>query len=318
MPTMKRKTKAILALTAASSASCIVALVARESAEIENNDKVRHKQETNDKDASSSSSSVAIVSTLPSKKKKNMMQQNNNRYSAQDVQPSHYHSNNKTNGQQRRLLRKNNSSDSNRRHRRRRTGERKKKTKETTTRNNNQSSERNLQQYKPPPVLRQAPGCGPSPGTHHSPYLGCYADKPTDRAFPYELYSQYSSNSYKRLGNSVLTCEVECTKLGYRYFGREYKGQCFCGNEIQRIVRYGVDNGCNCCGENVGGNLMCVWEVRLFAEFCFLCICFFSNHNIRYLLLSCALPTYVSTTNRMPIIQIHRLPHQLSRPSYHP
>ena len=303
MPTMKRKTKAILALTAASSASCIVvASVARESAEIENNDKIRHNEETNDKD-SSSSSSIAIVSTLPSKKKKkNMMQQNNNRYSAQDVPPSYYH----------------NSSDINRRHRRRRAGEtKKKKKKKTTPRNINQSSERKLQ-YKPPPVSRQAPGCGPSPGTHHSPYLGCYADKPTDRAFPYELYSQYSSNSYKRLGNSVLTCEVECTKLGYRYFGREYKGQCFCGNEIQRIVRYGVDNGCNCCGENVGGNLMCVWEVRLFAEFCFLCICFFSNHNIRYLLLSCALPTYVSTTNRMPIIQIHRLPHQLSRPSYHP
>jgi hypothetical protein len=103
-----------------------------------------------------------------------------------------------------------------------------------------------------------APGCGPTPGTHHSPYLGCYSDKKDDRAFPYELYGGMPS----RFEHGALDCERECTKRGFRYFGREYIGQCFCGNAIDDITRHGMDDGCDCCGTNVGEGKMCVWEVR--------------------------------------------------------
>ncbi|KAL7531376.1 hypothetical protein ACHAXR_004004 [Thalassiosira sp. AJA248-18] len=105
-----------------------------------------------------------------------------------------------------------------------------------------------------------APGCGPTPGTHHSPYLGCYADKINDRAFPFELHESMSRS--KRIGHGALDCERECSSRGYRYFGREYKGQCFCGNVmLEDIVRHGEESGCDCCGSHVGsGNKMCVWE----------------------------------------------------------
>ena len=106
-----------------------------------------------------------------------------------------------------------------------------------------------------------APGCGPTSGTHHSPYIGCYTEKISDRAFPYQLYA---NSPTKNKGHGALDCERECSSKGYRYIGRQFKGQCFCGNELDDIVRYGTDSGCNCCGYNVGANKMCVWEVRSF------------------------------------------------------
>ncbi|KAL7546789.1 hypothetical protein ACHAWF_010121 [Thalassiosira exigua] len=104
-----------------------------------------------------------------------------------------------------------------------------------------------------------APGCGPSPGTFHSPYLGCYVDKVGDRALPFELFAGMSRN--KRLGHGALDCERHCSQRGYRYFAREYRGQCFCGNnDLGRITRHGATSGCNCCGGNVGPGKMCLWE----------------------------------------------------------
>lgn len=103
-----------------------------------------------------------------------------------------------------------------------------------------------------------APGCGPSPGTHHSPYLGCYTDRSKSRAFPFELHENQSR--IRRLGHGALDCERECSNRGYRFFGREFRGQCFCGDELESIVRYGVGDGCDCCGGDVGAGRMCVWE----------------------------------------------------------
>ena len=96
-----------------------------------------------------------------------------------------------------------------------------------------------------------APGCGQSTGTYHSIYLGCYDDRQDDRAFPFQVPS---------IGHSSLDCERECTNRSYRYFGRQFKGQCFCGSNYSQIVRHGAESGCNCCGENVGGGRQCVWE----------------------------------------------------------
>jgi len=110
-----------------------------------------------------------------------------------------------------------------------------------------------------PSSSNHAPGCGPTAGTHHSPYLGCFDDKASDRAFSFELYEGQSRD--KRLGHGVLECEKECTNRGYQFFGREYLGQCFCGNNLSKITRHGRETGCNCCGRNVGpGMLCCLWE----------------------------------------------------------
>ena len=141
-------------------------------------------------------------------------------------------------------------------------------------------------------AAQHAPGCGPSPGTHHSPYLGCYSDKPNSRAFSFQLYGNSNSNSNsnsnyskskRRFNHGALDCERECTKRGFQYIGRQFKGQCFCGDEVdlERARGYTTDSdvnvngngngsgsgkeglvgGCDCCGQNVGGGKMCVWEV---------------------------------------------------------
>lgn len=96
-----------------------------------------------------------------------------------------------------------------------------------------------------------APGCGPSSGTYHSVYLGCYDDRRDDRAFPTKLQGTR---------HGALDCERECSRNGFQYFGRQFKGQCFCGSDYNQIVRHGTETGCNCCGENVGAGKMCVWE----------------------------------------------------------
>ncbi len=96
-----------------------------------------------------------------------------------------------------------------------------------------------------------APGCGQSTGTYHSKYLGCYDDRQDDRAFPFQVPSN---------GHGTVDCERECTSRRYRYFGRQFKGQCFCGSDYSQIVRHGTETGCNCCAVNVGGGKQCVWE----------------------------------------------------------
>ncbi|KAL9188111.1 hypothetical protein ACHAXT_006489 [Thalassiosira profunda] len=124
--------------------------------------------------------------------------------------------------------------------------------------------QRRQRRRQPPPqsarsaATNAAPGCGPTPGTHRSPYLGCYADRAAARAFPFELHANLSRE--RRLGHGALDCERECSARGYRFVGREFRGQCFCGNKWSEIARYGKAVGCDCCGNNVGANRMCVWE----------------------------------------------------------
>ena len=120
-------------------------------------------------------------------------------------------------------------------------------------------SKRQTPRYLQSSSSSSAPGCGGNSGTTHSVYLGCYDDEAKDRAMPFELYEGYSSA--KRLGHAALDCERECSNLGYRYFAREFRGQCFCGNSPAEYSKHGLDTGCNCCAENVGPGKMCVWEV---------------------------------------------------------
>lgn len=66
-----------------------------------------------------------------------------------------------------------------------------------------------------------APGCMDK--FHDAPYLGCYEDRQKDRALSHKVMGRY---------HDAKTCHVECNKLGYRYFARQWRGQCFCGNEV--------------------------------------------------------------------------------------
>ena len=66
-----------------------------------------------------------------------------------------------------------------------------------------------------------APGCMDK--FHNAPYMGCYEDRQKDRALSHKVKGRY---------HSAETCHVECNKLGYRYFARQWRGQCFCGNEV--------------------------------------------------------------------------------------
>jgi len=92
-----------------------------------------------------------------------------------------------------------------------------------------------------------APGC--TDKFHDAPYMGCYEDRNKNRALPHEVNGKY---------HSAEDCHEECTKAGYTFFARQWRGQCFCGNE--GYDKYGSATNCDCCGRDVGPNKMCVWQ----------------------------------------------------------
>lgn len=82
-----------------------------------------------------------------------------------------------------------------------------------------------------------APGCMDK--FHDAPYMGCYEDRQKDRALSHKVMGRY---------HDAQTCHLECNKLGYRYFARQWRGQCFCGNEVCVYVQVLYDVlGCVCC-----------------------------------------------------------------------
>ena len=66
-----------------------------------------------------------------------------------------------------------------------------------------------------------APGC--TDKFQDAPYLGCYEDRHKNRALPHEVNGRY---------HSAEDCHTECNKAGYMYFSRQWRGQCFCGNDV--------------------------------------------------------------------------------------
>lgn len=81
-----------------------------------------------------------------------------------------------------------------------------------------------------------------------SQYMGCYKDKQS-RDLPYVITGS---------GFSKDTCLKECKSHGYQYFGRQYDGQCFCGNSYGK---YGPTSGCDCDGDNIGSWKNCVYKI---------------------------------------------------------
>lgn len=75
--------------------------------------------------------------------------------------------------------------------------------------------------------------------------LGCYKDE-SSRDLPHQLASH---------GLSIDKCREKCTDAGYKYSGRQYDGQCFCGDSYGK---YGKTTGCDCNGSNVGAWKQCI------------------------------------------------------------
>eukprot|EP00560_Eucampia_antarctica_P004756 CAMPEP_0197840358 /NCGR_PEP_ID=MMETSP1437-20131217/45560_1 /TAXON_ID=49252 ORGANISM="Eucampia antarctica, Strain CCMP1452" /NCGR_SAMPLE_ID=MMETSP1437 /ASSEMBLY_ACC=CAM_ASM_001096 /LENGTH=716 /DNA_ID=CAMNT_0043449961 /DNA_START=30 /DNA_END=2180 /DNA_ORIENTATION=- len=80
-------------------------------------------------------------------------------------------------------------------------------------------------------------------------YLGCFRDT-SDRALPVKITGSLSVNQ----------CTSTCYSLGYKYAGRQYKGECYCGNSGYN--KHGASNSCNACDSaNVGAYKSCVYEL---------------------------------------------------------
>mmetsp|Transcript_36199 Transcript_36199/g.71256 ORF Transcript_36199/g.71256 Transcript_36199/m.71256 type:complete len:196 (+) Transcript_36199:113-700(+) len=81
-------------------------------------------------------------------------------------------------------------------------------------------------------------------------YIGCYEDKKDDRVF---------SNEVQRRDATTDECGSLCWSS--KYFMRQFKGQCFCGDAGDaRYDRHGSSKDCDCDGENVGSYRGCVYE----------------------------------------------------------
>jgi len=83
------------------------------------------------------------------------------------------------------------------------------------------------------------------PTSHEFNYLGCFKDKESDRALPI----------LKGEGKSVGECNILCES--FTFFGRQHKGQCWCGNG--NYAKHGQKDECKCDEANVGGWKQCVY-----------------------------------------------------------
>ena len=58
---------------------------------------------------------------------------------------------------------------------------------------------------------------------------------------------------------SLDQCNAACSSQNFKYSGRQYDGECWCGNG--NYAKHGSSTSCGACdGPNVGGYLSCVYE----------------------------------------------------------
>ena len=82
-----------------------------------------------------------------------------------------------------------------------------------------------------------------------SKYLGCFRDA-QDRALPVRINGSLSLSD----------CLSTCSSQGYKYAGRQYLGECYCGNSD--YDKHGQSDKCNACDSvNVGAYKSCVYEL---------------------------------------------------------
>ena len=81
-------------------------------------------------------------------------------------------------------------------------------------------------------------------------YIGCYRDKTLDRALKFKAGKKMSLNN----------CIQSCKDLGFLYAGRQYLGECYCGNAD--YDKHGQRDDCSHCdSDNVGGHRNCVYSI---------------------------------------------------------
>ena len=62
-------------------------------------------------------------------------------------------------------------------------------------------------------------------------------------------------------GLKLNQCIEQCSYLGYFYAGRQYKGECYCGDF--GYDKYGSREDCNACdSDNIGGYRSCVYFIH--------------------------------------------------------
>ena len=80
-------------------------------------------------------------------------------------------------------------------------------------------------------------------------YLGCFKDD-FDRALPNHIPGYFDTAN---------DCSIACYDAGFKYSGRQFTGECWCGNS--GYDKHGSSDMCNDCDSaNVGGFLSCVYE----------------------------------------------------------
>ena len=80
-------------------------------------------------------------------------------------------------------------------------------------------------------------------------YIGCFWDD-FDRALPHRIDGYF---------HNACECNVACCDAGYKYSGRQFFGECYCGNS--GYDKHGSSDMCNDCDAfNVGPWLSCVYE----------------------------------------------------------
>ena len=82
-------------------------------------------------------------------------------------------------------------------------------------------------------------------------YVGCFWDD-FDRALPHRIDGYF---------HNTCECNVACCDAGFKYSGRQYFGECHCGNS--GYDKHGSSDMCNDCDAlNVGPWLSCVYEIE--------------------------------------------------------
>lgn len=82
-------------------------------------------------------------------------------------------------------------------------------------------------------------------------FVGCFKDNTGGKR-------DLSKNMGK--GKNYKTCARICERQGYKYFGRQWTNECFCGNTYGS---QGTATTCDCDNKsNVGGNVNCVYKTK--------------------------------------------------------
>jgi len=83
-------------------------------------------------------------------------------------------------------------------------------------------------------------------------YVGCFGDLNEDRDLPVQMKGRHHRGKHI----DIVGCSTLCS--GYKFFARQHRGKCFCGNSYGK---HGPAVGCNCDRANAGRSRNCVYKL---------------------------------------------------------